>query len=243
MKGMGSFLNIDSFMTPRLLAVAKMIKNSKSVADIGTDHAYVPVYLVANNIVESAVAMDINEGPLKRAEENIKRFLLTDKIKTRLSDGLSKLENNEVDTVIIAGMGGVLINNILKKDAKRLTSVKSFVLQPMTAIYETRKYLAENGFKITDEKLAKEDDKIYTIILAERGEMVVSDDINFHVGECLIKNKDEILPELLDGKIYEYEKALTSMKNTNNQDTKDKALHFEYLLQEFKRLKGVCAKW
>ena len=243
MKGVGLFLNIDSFMTPRLLAVAKMVKNSQSVADIGTDHAYIPVYLVANNTIKSALAMDINEGPLRRADENIKKFSLTDKIKTRLSDGLTKLKNNEADTVIIAGMGGVLINNILKNDKDRLTSVKNFILQPMTAIAETRKYLAENGFKITDEKLAKEDDKIYTVISATRGEMTVNDEINYHIGEALIKNKDEILPELLDGKIYEYEKAIESMKNTKNEETRLKASHFEYLLCEFKRIRGECAKW
>ncbi|MBQ3181522.1 MAG: SAM-dependent methyltransferase [Clostridia bacterium] len=236
-------MNIESFMTPRLLAVAQMVKNSDCVADIGTDHAYVPVYLVMNNIVNSAIAMDINEGPIMRADENIKRFSLTDKIKTRLCDGLNKLKNNEADTVIIAGMGGVLINRIIDEDKDRLTSVKNYILQPMTAIDEVRMYLAKNGFKIIDERLAKEDEKIYTIISATRGNMDITDEIYYHVGECLIKNKDAILLEYLDGKIYEYEKAISSMKNTKNEETQKKSLHFEYLLSEFKRLKGECAKW
>ena len=236
-------MNIDSFMTPRLLTVANMVKDSKSVADIGTDHAYVPVYLVLNNKVNTAIAMDINKGPIMRAKENIDRFSLSDKIKTRLSDGLSELLDNEADTVIIAGMGGILINSILEKDKERLKSLKYFVLQPMTAITETRKYLAENGFKIIDEKLAKENEKIYTVILATRGKMTVSDEVYYHVGKALITNKDSVLPKLLDGKIYEYEKAIASMKNTKSEEATRKSLYFEYLLKEFKRIKRECAKW
>ena len=230
-------------MTSRLLTVAKMVKESDAVADIGTDHAYVPIYLVLNNIVNKAIAMDINKGPLKRAYENINRFSLNDKIKTRLSDGLTELKNNEVDTVIIAGMGGILINDILENDKDRLTSVKNFILQPMTAIEETRKYLSYSGFKIVAEKLAKEDDKIYTVIFATRGDMKIDREINYYIGKSLIENKDENLPEFLDGKIYEYEKAVNSMKNAENEETKQKSEHFEYLLCEFKRIKEECAKW
>lgn len=237
------FLNIDSFMTPRLLTVAKMVKNSKTLADIGTDHAYVPVYLVINNIIDSAIAMDINKGPLHKACENINKFSLNNKIKTRLSDGLAELEDGEADTVVIAGMGGVLINKILENDKERLNSVKTYILQPMTAIYETRKYLAENGFIIVDEALAKEDDKIYTIIKAEKGNMNIATEIGYYVGDCLIKNKDEHLIEFLDGKIYEFEKAVSSMKNTKNEEIKKKKEYFEYILKDFKRIKGECAKW
>lgn len=236
-------MNINSFMTPRLFAVANMVKESDLVADIGTDHAYIPVYLVLNNIAKRALAMDINEGPLKRADENIIKFNLTDKIKTRLSDGLCKLSDNEADTVIIAGMGGILINSIIEAHKNRLTSVKKYILQPMTAIEETRKYLAENGFKIIDEKLAKEDDKIYTVLSVARGEMKIEKEINYYVGECLINNKDENLPEFLDGKIYEYEKAVISMKKAENPQTKAKLLQFMSLLEEFKKLKKECATW
>ena len=220
-----------------------MVNKSNSVADIGTDHAYVPVYLILNNLASKAIAMDINKGPLNRADENIKKFNLGDKIKTRLSDGLKELKNGEADTVIIAGMGGILINNILENDKDRLSSVKNYILQPMTAVYETRKYLALNGFKITDERLAKEDEKIYTIISATRGKTNIKNEIDYHIGEKLIANKDENLPEFVEGKIYEYEKAIKSMKNTENTETKKKREYFEYLLEELKKIKGDCAKW
>ena len=232
-----------TFMTPRLLAVAMMVKESKAVADIGTDHAYVPVYLVLNGLTEKALAMDINKGPLMRADENISRFSLDNKIKTRLSDGLSELKDGEADTVIIAGMGGILINNIIEKDKNRLKSLKNYILQPMTAIEETRKYLEQNGFLIVDEKLAKEDNKIYTIISAVPGEMKISCEVNYYIGEKLISNRDEFLLDLLRGKIYEYEKAISSMTNTDNAQTMEKLQHYTYLLGEFKRIKEECAKW
>ncbi len=236
-------MNINSFMTPRLQTVANMVSGAEVVADIGTDHAYVPVYLVLNNRVHSAIAMDINEGPLLRAEENIKKFSLSDKITTRLSDGLKELQDNEVDTVIIAGMGGILINAILHSEKDRLTSVKKYILQPMTAIEETRKYLAENGFVILDEALAKEDEKIYTVICAAPGEMKIENEINYYIGECLIKKQDKILPEYIQGKIYEYEKAVLAMTNTKNPEAKKKQEHFSYLISELKRLQKECEKW
>lgn len=235
--------NINCSMTPRLMAVAEMVKKESVVADIGTDHAYVPVYLVLNNICSSALAMDINEGPLLRADENIKRFSLTEKIKTRLSDGLSELEDGEADTVVIAGMGGILINNIIEKDRRRLTSVKHYILQPMTAIEETRKYLFGNGFKIVDEKLAVEDEKIYTVISAITGEMSVEAEVDYYIGKCLISNHDAHLCDYLQGKIYEYEKALNSMEKASGDEINEKKEHFRYLLKEFKRIKEECAKW
>jgi len=236
-------VKINSLMTPRLMTVAEMVQNATFVADVGTDHAYVPVYLVLNNIVQKALAMDINEGPLMRAEENIRRFLLDDKIKTRLSDGLKELCDGEADTVIIAGMGGILINNIIENDRRRLKSVKKYILQPMTAIEETRKYLYENGFRIVDEKLAKEDNKIYTIISAVHGEMKAESEIEYYIGKCLVENRDKYLPDLLRGKIYEYEKALASMQKASGDELDARKKHFEYLLNELKKISEECAKW
>ncbi len=236
-------MNINSFMTPRLMAVANMVNNSNIVADIGTDHGYVPVYLVLNNMTKNALAMDINEGPLKRADENIKKFHLSDRIKTRLSDGLTGLDDNEVDTVIIAGMGGILINNIIDKDKERLSSVKKYILQPMTAIEETRKYLEKNDFKIVDEALAKEGEKIYTLISAVPGKMKIAKEINYYIGEHLIKNRDKILPEYIKGKIYEYEKAVLSMENAQSSEIEEKRKHFLYLISELRNLQKECKKW
>ena len=230
-------------MTPRLLTVAELVKKTHSVADIGTDHAYVPVHLVLSGCCEKALAIDINCGPLMRAQENIIKFSLQDKITTRLSDGLKSVEDGEADTVVIAGMGGILINNIIENDKNRLTSVKRFVLQPMTAVEETRRYLSQNGFMIENERLAKEGDKIYTVISAVPGEMKIEKEVYYYIGKMLLESKDKFLPELIDGKIYEYEKAVNSIKNTENENAKKRAKYFMELLCDLRELKKECAKW
>ena len=235
--------DINKFMTSRLLSVASFAQPGCTVADIGTDHAYIPVWLMVNGIAKSAVAMDINQGPIMRAEENIRKFHLEDKITTRLSNGLEKLENGEADTVVIAGMGGMLINEILDAGKHVYSSVKRFILQPMTAIEETRKYLAENGFLIENEKLAQEENKIYCVLSVVRGQMQIEAEIGYYVGSKLIENKDTLLPAYLDGKIYEYDKAIASLKHANGTQSEARLAHFEYLTREMKIIKEESKKW
>lgn len=236
-------MDINKFMTPRLYAVSSFIKKGSNVCDVGTDHAYIPIWLVKNNISDFCIAMDINEGPILRADQNIKKFGLESKIKTRLSDGLKELCENECDTVIIAGMGGILINRILQ-DAKFLQkSIRHYVLQPMTAAEETRRFLEQNGFLITDEKLAKEDNKIYNIISAVHGDMKIENEIDYYVGKKLVENKDVLLKEFLDGKIYELDKAINSMKNTENIEAQKKRLYFDSLCTGMKKIRKECEKW
>jgi len=233
-------MRISQYMTERLLAVSGQVEKDSLIVDIGTDHAYVPLYLVINNIAKKAIAMDINEGPLLRAQRNIEKFKLQEKIETRLSSGLKNLNDGEADTVIIAGMGGILINQIINDDKDRLKSVKNFILQPMTAVDETRRYLEKNGFLIKNEVLAKEDEKIYTIILAVRGEMKIESEINYHIGKKLIENKDKHLKELLLGKIYEYEKAILSMQNAKDVVIDEKLKYFISLKNEMEKLLKEC---
>lgn len=236
-------MDINKFMTPRLLCVASFVKNGAIVADVGTDHAYIPIYLITNETAKSALAMDINEGPLLRAKENIERFNLEDKISTRLSDGLIKLKEGECDTVIIAGMGGILINRILDNSKNLYPHIKHYILQPMTAVEETRKFLEENGFFIENERLAKEDNKIYTVISVKRGKMKIENEIDYYIGKKLIENKDELLESLLNGKIYELEKAIESMKNTDNSEILEKRNRFIYLKNEMKKIREECMSW
>ncbi len=235
--------DIDNFMTPRLLTVARFVRPESHVADVGTDHAYVPVWLVKNGIASSSIAMDINRGPIERASENIKKFGLSDNIKTRLSNGLEALLPGEADTVIIAGMGGILINEILE-NAKHLNlGIRHFILQPMTAVEETRKYLEKNGFLIEDERLSREDDKIYTVLSVIRGTMKIETEIGYYVGESLIKNRDALLLPYLDGKIYELEKAIFSMKAGEGKAVQEKRERFISLCDQMKEIREGCASW
>lgn len=236
-------MDISKYMTPRLLAASKFVKPGSRVADIGTDHAYIPIWLVKNGISTHAIAMDINEGPILRARENICKFGLESQIETRLSDGLDSLKSGEADTVVIAGMGGILINRILENAKRLYPTIRHYILQPMTAIEETRKYLEKNGFYIEDECLAKEDDKIYNILSVVRGDMEISKEIHYYIGEKLIENRDALLLQYLDGKIYELDKAIDTMQRAETTDAMEKRAHFINLRKAMQTIKENCTKW
>ena len=156
-------------LTPRLALIASLVQDGATVADIGTDHAYIPIYLVNSGIAKHAVASDKSIGPLKIAEENIKLYGCEDKILVLQSDGLAAYAAGAVDTIIIAGMGGLLIAEILEGNKYVAKSAKRLILQPMTAGTELREYLVANGYIITDEKVAREKNKFYYCLCVENG--------------------------------------------------------------------------
>ena len=157
-------------LTPRLKKIAGLLPDkAKTLADIGTDHAYLPVYCLLNGICENAIAMDVNEGPLKRAEENTKKYNLEDKISLRLSDGIQKLKKGEADVIVIAGMGGLLIQKILEDGKDILTLGTKLILQPMIAQEELREYLFSNGYAIENEYVVSEGSKFYNIFCVTFG--------------------------------------------------------------------------
>ena len=121
-------------LSKRLQAVADLVTPGMRLADVGTDHAYIPIYLTQNGLVPSAIAMDINKGPLERADTHILEHGLDGKIVTRLSDGLVNLKMEEADTMIAAGMGGGLVIHILNEDPAKTRSLKELVLQPSQSL-------------------------------------------------------------------------------------------------------------
>lgn len=155
-------------LTPRLSLVASFVRRGSKVADIGTDHAYLPVWLVKSGISPSAAASDINEGPLQRARLTASEFNASEKISFCLADGLCGVSPSQADDIIIAGMGGELIAKIISNCGWIKDNSKHLILQPMTAQEELRKYLYENGFKILKEDVAREKcgRKLYLVISA-----------------------------------------------------------------------------
>ena len=121
-------------LSKRLQAVADLVTPGMRLADVGTDHAYIPIYLTQNGLVPSAIAMDINKGPLERADTHILEHGLDGKIVTRLSDGLVNLKMEEADTMIAAGMGGGLVIHILNEDPAKTRSLKELILQPQSEL-------------------------------------------------------------------------------------------------------------
>ena len=145
-------------------AVASMVTPGNVLADVGTDHGYVPISLVQRKKIQKAIAMDINKGPLQRAKEHIAECQLEEFIETRLSDGVNKLEVGEVDSILIAGMGGELVIHILSEGMEVCRSVKELVLQPQSELGKVRKFLRENNFEIVDEDMVIEDGKYYPMM-------------------------------------------------------------------------------
>lgn len=154
----------------RLEACASFVRRGKTVADIGTDHAYLPIWLIQNGIVPIAFASDINEEPIKTAQKNIEEFGLSEKIKTFTSDGLVRIPPREVDDIVIAGMGGDNIAAILNGVNWLSDERYRLILQPMTRASVLREYLFATGFDIIEEKAVCEGKRLYTIAYAKYSE-------------------------------------------------------------------------
>ena len=156
-------------LSERLKLVASFVEPGAVVADVGTDHGYVPIWLVQEGVAVGGIAMDVKPGPLERAAAHIVACGLTDRIQTRLGDGLSALSDGEVDTVIIAGMGGPLITRILTDGLETARKMKRLILSPQSEIWIVREFLDRQGFIIEDEGMTEEDGKYYTVIRARFG--------------------------------------------------------------------------
>ena len=151
-----------------------MVTRGYRLADIGTDHGFVPIWLVRNGVIPSAVAMDVNRGPLERAREHITQAGLEAYIRTRLSDGLAGLRKGEADSILIAGMGGALTLRILEKDPPQSLGAAELILQPQSEISKVREYLCRSGWKIDAEDMVLEDGKYYPMMHCVRGEMTLT---------------------------------------------------------------------
>lgn len=154
-------------LTPRLRAAAELVESGSFVADVGTDHAYLPIALCLEGRIRGGVASDINQGPIDRARENIKKYGLEDRLYAVRTDGLDGIGSYEPDCVMILGMGGELIARILSDAPWTRKRGLRLCLQPMTHPEKLREFLASAGYSVTDEKIVIEENRIYQIILSE----------------------------------------------------------------------------
>ncbi len=185
-------------LSKRLLCAASFVRKGDFVADVGTDHAYLPIYLYTSGIVKGAVVSDINQGPIDRAKNNIRDYSCESAIIPILSDGLCKIDEFSPDTVFILGMGGELIVNIISK-AEWLKNRKTrLVLQPMTHAEILRAYLFDNGFEIVEETLV-DDGKIYQITAAEyTGNKIHATPLELLFGKINLVRADKLLLDALN---------------------------------------------
>lgn len=172
---------MDLILTPRLQALADRVPRGAQLADIGTDHAYLPVWLLLNGRVNHAIAADLREGPLARAQETAAQFGVTDRLSFRLCDGLSGIQPGEADVIAIAGMGGETIASIL--DAAPWAKNCRLLLQPMTSFPDLRLWLQQNGFCICEEHIVREGSRLYGIWDVAVGEMAPLSPAELWVGK------------------------------------------------------------
>lgn len=223
-------------LSKRLQTVAGAVTPGNRMADIGTDHGYVPIYLLKNKICPSALAMDVNPGPLERAREHIHREGLEGPIKTRLSNGLEKLSPGETDSIVIAGMGGDLMCRILKAAPEILQKGVELILQPQSEWFKVRHFLADHGYGIEKEWFLEEEGKYYVIIRAvknmdsrkeerrinqtgqDKEKITVSSSVDlikelyFEYGYYLIHSKNPVLFEYLQKEAKKKEKIAREME-------------------------------
>jgi tRNA (adenine22-N1)-methyltransferase len=153
-------------LSKRLEMIAKQVPAGSRLADIGSDHALLPTYLVQQGQVTKAIAGEVNPGPFQAASKQVNEAQLIETIEVRLGNGLEVLAPGEVDVITIAGMGGALITSILEAGKTKLTGVGLLVLQPNVGEANVRTWLMANGWILTSEQILEEDNKIYEILTA-----------------------------------------------------------------------------
>ena len=201
-------------------AVAAMVTKGNVLADVGTDHGYIPIALIQKNLIPKAIAMDVNMGPLQRAQEHIGLFGLEEYIETRLSDGVAALREGEVDAIVVAGMGGELVIRILTEGESVCRQVKELILQPQSDIWKVRRFLRENKYQIIDEDMVFEDGKYYPmmkVVPVEKDEMwekmnpdvIMPCDI---YGPLLLRNGNQVLRRFLVNQHKQFSSILKELE-------------------------------
>lgn len=226
-------------LSKRLAKAAAYVPQGARLADIGSDHAYLPANLAINHIIDYGVAGEVVKGPYENAVHEIQREHLEEKIFPRFADGLKAIEDDDqIDTITICGMGGTLIRNILEKDKSKLQNHPLLILQPNVGSNVLRQWLQANHYQITHEDILEEDDHIYEIIVAKYANQPMqlsSEDLFF--GPILRKHQNNAFLKKWEKEIEKNEKAINQMQKATNPPTQRLA----QLKTENELIRGVLA--
>ena len=210
-------------LTPRLKTIADEIEKGETMADIGTDHGFLPLYLWEMGVCPHVIMADISKGSLSKAEENCRSLHPDTAFDLRLGSGIEVLDTGEVEAVVIAGMGGILMTGILGADIEKSWSFKKLVLQPRNRIGQLRWWLYNNGFCISNEKLVREGKYICEVLTVVPREIAVTgdlgpDDIEYEFPHKLIDFKNELTEEYLNKKLDLEKLILKSMSQGRQEE-------------------------
>lgn len=202
-------------LSERLLGVYSLITPGLSVADIGTDHGYLPIYLIKNGKASKVIASDVNKGPLEKARENIEQYELNNEIELRLSDGLKMYEPGEAQAIVMAGMGGNLIIDIISNSLDVCNGACEMILQPQSDVCRVRHFLHKNGFRIISENMVKDENKFYPMMKVIKESQKWDSEIFYIYGKVLLDEQNPVLREYL---IREKDILFEIYNNLNEQE-------------------------
>lgn len=211
-------------LTPRLAAAAQYVLRGRPLADIGTDHAYLPSYLVEQGAIPRAIAADVMPGPLEAARTTVAEAGLTERIELRLGNGLQVLTPGEVATATICGMGGPLIAEILA--AGPTGGLERLVLQPMGGEAALRQWLADNGWRLVDEQLLEDAGRIYVVMAAEPGPMTLSEEDAF-LGPLLRRSPGPLMARYAAIYLNQARKALEGARQSQRPEAAERVRELE----------------
>lgn len=230
---------IPPTLSPRLNKISELINDSDVTADIGTDHAYLPVSLVFRGKSKYVIASDIKNGPLKRAESTVKKYDMSDFISLRQGAGLETISlTDNVDTIVIAGMGGLVISSILENSPEVLNRADKIILQPMTMVPELRDYLYKGSFKNIKEFLAVEENKIYNIISAEPGKDKYEElaPVELFLGRSLINEQPEYFSAYINRQKNKVQNIIEGLSKSAEPENIKKISYYKNLLSDIEKI-------
>lgn len=198
-------------LSKRMERVAGMVTEGSRVADIGTDHAYIPIYLCENKRISSAIAIDRNSGPLERAREHILEAGLSAYIEVRLSNGTARLEPGEADTLLLAGMGGLLMERILGERDEILSGTKELILQPQSDVVDLRQWIHMKGWEIVCEDIVLEGGKFYPMMKAVQGPYRSYNVYEYHYGRLDLQQSLPVLEKYIEKHLQTQKAILESI--------------------------------
>lgn len=229
-------------LSNRLRAIAGFVSEGARVADIGTDHGYIPVWLAQKGIADRIAAADINRGPLQHAKDTAEQYGVTDRIAFALCSGLEFEGSDRYNTVIIAGMGGELIASILGAAPWTAQQDTTLILQPNSRIPFLVNWLIDHGYALTDAKLVKDAGKLYQILIVKPGEMEhIPRESHRLVNSIYFTHRDPLLGEYLDTLLKRYRSAERGMLAGKTEDPE--LANTRVMIEDLEKMKEAVAQW
>ncbi|EME3992008.1 tRNA (adenine-N(1))-methyltransferase [Listeria monocytogenes] len=212
-------------LSKRLEKVASYITKNERIADIGSDHAYLPCFAVKNQTASFAIAGEVVDGPFQSAQKQVRSSGLTEQIDVRKRNGLAVIEKKDaIDTIVIAGMGGTLIRTILEEGAAKLAGVTKLILQPNIAAWQLREWSEQNNWLITSEAILREDNKVYEImVLAPSEKPVTWTKQEIFFGPCLLKEQSAIFKSKWRHEANTWQNIIQTISNNQPVSTENQA--------------------